>query len=42
MTRDIVFFDRLSNNFFTDSIGINVRGVPSIEASIVCCLEKRK
>jgi hypothetical protein len=42
VARDVVFLDRLANDCLADSIGIDIRGIPGIQASIVCSLEERK
>ena len=42
MAWDIVFLDRLADDFFTDSIGIDVRSVPRVKPSIICGLKQRK
>ncbi len=39
MPWDIVLLDRLANDFFTDSIRIDVRSVPRVKASIICGLK---
>ena len=42
MAWDIVFLDRLADDFFTDSIRIDVRSVPRVKTSIICGLKQRQ
>jgi hypothetical protein len=41
LTWDVIFLDCFANDFFRDSIGVNIGCIPCVESSVICSFQER-
>lgn len=41
MSWNVVLFDGFANYLFADTVRIDIGGIPGVDATVICCLQKR-